>query len=343
MREFLKPEFEVNTVDHNKNYGRFVLDDLERGFGITLGNALRRVLLSSIPGSAVNGVTIQGARHEYSTLEGVLEDPTAIILNLKGLIVKIDSVDPKATRTLQLEVVGTGSGDDPKETAVTAKDIHCPGDVHILNPDLVIAHVAPQGVLKMAITVANGRGYSSSEENKAEYDYLSATASGDSFPIPTDSSFSPILKVNYTVEPCRVGHKSDYDRLVLEVWTNGAIDPAEAVSLAAKILIAHFQLFADVANATTDADAGKSIFAEKKNEKKGQAEDKPIEDLELSVRSYNCLKRAGISTIGELTNKSEEEMMKVRNLGKKSLKEVKDKLLSLGLNFRNENTQESDK
>lgn len=332
MREFLKPEFKVNTVDLKKNYGRFVLDDLERGFGITLGNALRRVLLSSIPGSAVNGVTIAGARHEYSALEGIVEDPTMIILNLKALVVKIDSEDPNATRTLQLEVVGAG----PKETVVTAKDIVCPGDVHIINPDLVIAHVAPSGALKMSIAVANGRGYQSADKNKKEYDYLNATTSGDSFPIPTDSSFSPIVKVNYSVEPCRVGHESDYDRLILEVWTNGAVAPQDAVSLAAQILIAHFQLFADIPTSTSDVKAA-TVFAAKKDEKKGESEDKPIEELELSVRSYNCLRRAGISTVGELTSKSEEEMMKVRNLGKKSLKEVKDKLTSLGLHFRNDN------
>lgn len=334
MREFLEPDIKVNAVDEKKNYGRFVIDDLERGFGITLGNALRRVLLTSIPGSAVNGVTIATARHEYSTLEGVVEDPIMIILNLSSLVVKIDSDDEKATRTLQLEVVGT----DPKETVVTAKDIICPGDVHILNPELVIAHVAPQGSLKMSITVANGRGFSSAEDNKKQYDYLNVNSSGDSFPIPTDSSFSPITKVNYSVEPCRVGHKSDYDRLVLEVWTNGAILPQDAVSLAAKILIAHFQLFADIPTSTINQDAESTvIFAKKESEKKNESEDKPIEELELSVRSYNCLKRASISTIGELTSKTEDEMMKVRNLGKKSLKEVKDKLLSLGLNFKNEN------
>lgn len=330
MREFIKPDFKVNAVDLKKDYGRFELENLERGFGVTLGNALRRVLLASIPGSAVYGVTIQGVRHEYSALEGIVEDPTMIILNLKGLVVQIDSNAEDETATLQLDVVGTGSS----ETVVTAKDIVCPGGVHILNTDLPIAHIAPGGALKMSIAVRNGRGYVSGEENKDRYESLSASVSGDTFPIPVDSSFSPILKVNYSVSPCRVGRESDYDRLVLEVWTNGAINPQDAVSLAAKILVAHFDLFANLPSST---DQSQSIFKDKANDKKGESEDKPIEEIELSVRSYNCLKRAGISTVGELCAKSEEEMMKVRNLGKKSLKEVKDKLVSLGLHFKNDN------
>lgn len=335
MKEFLEPDIKVNAVDEQKNYGRFVVDDLERGFGITLGNALRRVLLSSIPGSAVNGVTISTARHEYSTLEGVVEDPIMIILNLQELVVKIDEEEEgmDSTKTLLLEVVGV----DPNGTEVTAKDIICPSNVHILNPDLVIAHVAPQGSLKMSITVVNGRGFVSADDNKKLYPYLNVV-SNDAFPIPTDSSFSPIVKVNYSVEPCRVGHKADYDRLILEVWTNGAILPQDAVSLAARILMAHFEIFANITESTVSQDADSTvIFAKKQDEKKNESEDKPIEELDLKVRPYNCLKRASISTIGELTQKTEEEMMKVRNLGKKSLKEVKDKLLSLGLNFKNEN------
>lgn len=330
MREFLKPEFKVNTVDLKKDYGRFCLENLERGFGITLGNALRRVLLASVPGSAVYGVTIQGVRHEYCALEGVVEDPTRIILNLKGLVVKLDSENDDETATLQIDVVGVGD----QETVVTGHDIVCPTGVHIINPDIELAHVAPGGALKMTIAVCNGRGYVSSEENKEKYEFFSAITGGDTFPIPTDSSFSPILKVNYSVEPCRVGRESDYDRLVLEVWTNGAINPQDAVGLAARILIAHFQLFSELPSST---EPQPSIFVDKKADKKGESEDKPIEEIELSVRSYNCLKRAGISTVGELCAKTEEEMMKVRNLGKKSLKEVKDKLISLGLHFKNDN------
>lgn len=328
MREFLKPDFKVNSFDVKKDYGRFVLENLERGFGITLGNALRRVLLSSIPGTAVYRVTIQGARHEFSALEGVVEDVTTIILNLKGLVIKMDNEDDNVAEDLKLEVVGTSDGD----TTVTAADIYCPGGVHILNPDLVIAHVAPKGSLSMTISVRNGRGYVSSDENRLKYDY---SPEGDSFPIPVDSSFSPIEKVNYSVEPCRVGHASDYDCLVMEVWTNGAINPQDAIALAAQILIAHFELFSELPSSAEKS--APEIFADKKTDKKGENEEKPIEEIELSVRSYNCLKRAGISTVGELCAKTEEEMMKVRNLGKKSLKEVKEKLISMGLHFKNDN------
>lgn len=324
----LKPDFKVNSFDVKKDYGRFVLENLERGFGITLGNALRRVLLSSIPGTAVYRVTIQGARHEFSALEGVVEDVTTIILNLKGLVIKMDNEDDNAAEDLKLEVVGTSDGD----TTVTAADIYCPGGVHILNPDLVIAHVVPKGSLLMTISVRNGRGYVSSDENRLKYDY---SPEGDSFPIPVDSSFSPIEKVNYSVEPCRVGHASDYDRLVMEVWTNGAINPQDAIALAAQILIAHFELFSELPSSAEKS--APEIFADKKTDKKGENEEKPIEEIELSVRSYNCLKRAGISTVGELCAKTEEEMMKVRNLGKKSLKEVKEKLISMGLHFKNDN------
>jgi len=335
MKEFLEPDIKVSSVDLEKNYGRFVIDNLERGYGITLGNALRRILLSSIPGSAINGVTIIGARHEYSVLQGVVEDPIMIILNLQELVLKIDSNDEdvKSQRTLHLEIVGT----DPKETVVTAGDIICPHDVQILNPELVIAHVAPQGSLQMTISISKGRGFISAEENKAKYSYNKEITDGNSFPIPTDSSFSPIVKVNYSVEPFRVGNKSDYDRLILEIWTNGAILPQDALALAANVLIKHFEIIASIPEVTITQSADSNIiFAKRESEKKNENEDEPIENLELSVRSYNCLKRAQIHTIGELILKTEEDMMKVRNLGKKSLKEVKDKLLERGLNFKNE-------
>lgn len=332
MKEFQQPEFDPVVEEESKNYGRFVLEPLERGFGITLGNALRRVLLSSIPGAAVNGVTIKGARQEYSVLPGVLEDPTMIILNLKGLVVSILSAEDTAAYTLTLDVTNTGE----TEREVTAADIVCPGEVTIINTDLVIAHVAPGGNLQMAITVANGRGYASAEENKRNYDFLSATSSGDSFPIPVDSSFSPIVKVNYSVTPARVQRQTDFDKLVLEVWTNGAIDPKRAVAMAAEVLVQYFNLFVNMDDHISELSGDRNIFTSKTASQRSEAADKPIEALELSVRSYNCLKRAGISTIGDLTDKTEEEMMKVRNLGKKSLKEVKAKLVSLNLNFRNE-------
>lgn len=336
MKQFLKPEFKDNKIEEEKGYGRFELENLERGFGITLGNALRRVLLASIPGSAVYGVTIQGVRHEYSALDKVVEDPTMIILRLKSLVVKMDDDSEDASEILKLDVVGSGN----EETVVTAKDIICPGGVHILNPDLVLAHVAPDGHLNMSIFVRNGRGYISSEENRSLYEadlqFKSDIGDGNTFPIPVDSLFSPILKVNYSVEPCRVDKRSDYDRLVLEVWTNGAIMPQSAVALASQIMIEHFNLFKDMAEASENQPVN-DIFMESKADKKTESEEKPIEELDLSVRSYNCLKRAGISTVGELCNKTEEEMMKVRNLGKKSLKEVKEKLISLKLHFRNDN------
>lgn len=336
MKQFLKPEFKDNKIEEEKGYGRFELENLERGFGITLGNALRRVLLASIPGSAVYGVTIQGVRHEYSALDKVVEDPTMIILRLKSLVVKMDDDSEDASEILKLDVVGSGN----EETVVTAKDIVCPGGVHILNPDLVLAHVAPDGHLNMSIFVRNGRGYISSEENRSLYEtdlqFKSDIGDGNTFPIPVDSLFSPILKANYSVEPCRVDKRSDYDRLVLEVWTNGAIMPQTAVALASQIMIEHFNLFKDMAEASENQPVN-DIFMENKADKKTESEEKPIEELDLSVRSYNCLKRAGISTVGELCNKTEEEMMKVRNLGKKSLKEVKEKLISLKLHFRNDN------
>ena len=334
MKEFQQPEFEPVAEEESSHYGRFVLEPLERGFGITLGNALRRVLLSSIPGAAVDGVTIQGARHEYSVLKGVREDPTAIVLNLKALVVRIEAEEESATRTLTLDIVGNSD----KETEVKASDISCPSDVKILNPELVLAHVAPQGNLRMAITVTKGRGYVSAEENKMEHEYLSTVTDGDSFPIAIDSSFSPIVKVNYSVTPTRVQRKTDYDKLVLEVWTNGAVGPKQAVSEAASILVEYFQLFVRMdEHVASEQASGSSHFKGSSGSAKGnELRDKPIETLELTVRSYNCLKRAGIQTVGELIDKTETEMMKIKNLGKKCLKEIMEKLKSLNLSFRSE-------
>lgn len=355
--DFQMPEFrlpqpedqEVVSEEENRNYGRFVLEPLERGFGITLGNALRRVLLSSITGSAVVGVTIAGARHEYEVLKGVTEDPTMIVLNLKGLVVRLDESeeelnDKPVARVIKLDVVNDGD----IERKVTARDFegfttledgaffnHRCG-VEIINPDCEIATVAPGGKLKMSVFLGTGRGYSSAEENKARFnDQLGSVESGDSFPIPMDSSFSPIRKVNYSVIPTRVKRETDFDKLTLDVWTDGSVEAKSAVIEAAEILCQYFQLFVKMSDHLAP-DQAKSIFAQSDEDDKSESDDKPIESLELSVRSYNCLKRAGISTIGELTGKTEEEMMKVRNLGKKSLKEVKDKLTSMGLSFKNE-------
>ncbi|MCI2069153.1 MAG: DNA-directed RNA polymerase subunit alpha [Bacilli bacterium] len=315
MRPFANLTFEEAQTD-NPDYGKFTLTPLERGFGITIGNAMRRVLLSSIPGASVFAVSIENARHEFTSLDGVEEDVTAIILNLKSLVLKIDSADEDSVRVLSLDQVG------PK--TVTAGDLVCPSDVEVINPDLPIAHLAEGGHLQMTVQANKGRGYFTNEANKRITNFPIGT-------IPTDSNYSPIVKVNFSVEPTRVEHDTDYDKLVLEVWTNGALTPHEAVSLAAKILIAHLESFGNLA----DQSKSMEVFDNKPDASKNKLEDMTIEELDLSVRSYNCLKRAAISTVSELCSKSEEEMMKVRNLGKKSLKEVKDKLESMGLHFRN--------
>ncbi len=315
MRPFANLTFEEAQTD-NPDYGKFTLTPLERGFGITIGNAMRRVLLSSIPGASVFAVSIENARHEFTSLDGVEEDVTAIILNLKSLVLKIDSADEDSVRVLSLDQVG------PK--TVTAGDLVCPSDVKVINPDLPIAHLAEGGHLQMTVQANKGRGYFTNEANKRITNFPIGT-------IPTDSNYSPIVKVNFSVEPTRVEHDTDYDKLVLEVWTNGALTPHEAVSLAAKILIAHLESFGNLA----DQSKSTEVFDNKPDSSKNKLEDMTIEELDLSVRSYNCLKRAAISTVSELCSKSEEEMMKVRNLGKKSLKEVKDKLESMGLHFRN--------
>jgi DNA-directed RNA polymerase subunit alpha len=316
MRPFASLTFE-EIKSENPNEAKFVLSPLERGFGTTIGNAMRRVLISSIPGASMFAVEIEGARHEFTALEGIEEDCTAIILNLKELVLKIDSDDDDSARVLSLDVTG------PK--TVTAADIVCPADVKVINPDLVIAHVAEGGHLKMTIQANNGRGYLTNEMNKTLQNFPIGV-------IPTDSNYSPVVRVNFTVEPTRVEQDTHYEKLILDVVTNGGCTPHDAVVTAADILIAHFEKFQEVSK---DAEP-KNIFTPGPvvdDEKK--LIDQTIEELDLSVRSYNCLKRAGISTVGELIAKSEDEMMKVRNLGKKSLKEVKDKIESLGLHFRN--------
>lgn len=315
VKPFIKPEFSVAEYDSTNNKGKFVIEPLERGFALTLGNSLRRVLLSSLPGASVYAIEVEGARHEFSALEGVEEDVTMIVLTLKDLVLKIDSEDT-SSRKLEIDVKG------PAE--VKASDIACPSDVEIINKDLVIAHVAEGGKLKMTLYVREGRGYVTSEGNKERRGEQKVGM------IMTDSNYSPITKVSYEVEQTRVGHDASYEKLCMEVETNGSTTPQDAMALAAKMLIAHFEEFLKLDERTHDL----NVIEEPKEEAVDKFEDMTIEELDLSVRSYNCLKRAAISTIRELTQKTEEDMMKVRNLGKKSLKEVKEKLLAIGLSFK---------
>lgn len=309
MIEIEKPKIEC--VESSESYGKFVIEPLERGHGITLGNSLRRILLSSLPGAAVTSVKIDGVLHEFSTIPGVVEDTTDIILNLKELLLRIDCEEPA---TLRVDAKGEGE--------VKASDIDVPSNVEILNPDLHIATLADDGRLEMEIVVAPGRGYVPAERNKVEGAPIGV--------IPVDSIFTPVRKVNYQVEDTRVGQVTDYDRLILEVWTDGSIKPDEAISLAAKILMEHLKLFVGLTEMPEDVE----IMVEKEEDEKDRVMEMTIEELDLSVRSYNCLKRAGINTIEELTRKTESDMMKVRNLGKKSLQEVKEKLAALGLSLR---------
>ncbi|MCH5180802.1 MAG: DNA-directed RNA polymerase subunit alpha [Erysipelotrichales bacterium] len=316
VNPFTKISFETAEFDGNTNYGKFVVGPLERGFALTIGNSLRRVMLSSLPGASVFAIEVEGARHEFSALDGVEEDVTMIILSLKDLVLRIDSED-SSTKRLELEVEGPA--------VVTAADLVVPSDVTVVNPDLVLAHVAEGGKLKMSLFARNGRGYVTSEGNKAL-----RTGNQVVGTIATDSNYSPITKVNYEVKPTRVGHNANYENLELEVWTNGSVLPQDSVALAAKILVAHFEEFLILNEITRDM----NIVAEPVEQATNKYEDMTIEELDLSVRSYNCLKRAGIATVLELTQKTEEDMMKVRNLGKKSLKEVKEKLLAIGLSFK---------
>ena len=311
MIEIEKPTIECVYSNDDPNYGKFVVEPLERGYGTTLGNSLRRILLSSLPGLAVTSVKIDGILHEFSTIPGVKEDVTEIILNLKKLAVRLTGENEKR---VVINEVG------PKE--VTAADIIKDSDIEIFNPELHIATLDEDTTLVMEINLARGRGYVPAEMNKDENTLISM--------IPTDSIFTPVRKCNFTVENTRVGQVTDYDKLILEIWTDGSITPSEGVSIGAKIMQEHLKLFVDLNDSAEVMD----ILVEKPGNPATQALEMTIEELELSVRSFNCLKRAAINTVEELTMKSEEDMMKVRNLGKKSLDEVKHKLEELGLSLR---------
>lgn len=311
MIEIEKPTIECIYSNEDPNYGKFVVEPLERGYGTTLGNSLRRILLSSLPGVAVTSVKIDGILHEFSTIPGVKEDVTEIILNLKKLAVKLNGEN---TKRVLINAIG------PKE--VTAADILGDSDVEIFNPELHIATLEENATLIMEINLARGRGYVPAEMNKDENTPISV--------IPTDSIFTPVRKVNFTVENTRVGQVTDYDRLVLEIWTDGSVTPSEGVSIGSKIMQEHLSLFVEL----TDSAEGMEIMVEKEENQQEKALEMTIEELELSVRSFNCLKRAAINTVEELTHRSEEDMMKVRNLGKKSLDEVKHKLEELGLSLK---------
>ncbi len=315
MIEIEKPRIEAVDLAADGTYGKFVVEPLERGYGTTLGNSLRRVLLSSLPGVAVTSVKIDGVLHEFSTVEGVKEDVTEIVLNIKNLIMKINGDAPKV---VYVEAEG------PCE--VTAGSIKCDSEVEILEPDTHIATIGEGGKLFMEITLDKGRGYVPAERNKQIMKPVIGV-------IPVDSIYTPVVKVNYTISDTRVGQITDYDKLELEVWTNGTISAQEAVSLAAKIITDHLQLFVDLSGETY---AGDSIMVEKDDKGKEKALEMTIEELDLSVRSFNCLKRASINTVEDLINKTEDDMMKVRNLGRKSLEEVINKLASLGFSLRDE-------
>lgn len=315
MIEIERPRIETEEISNDSTYGRFVVEPLERGFGTTLGNSLRRVLLSSLPGVAVRSIKIDGVVHEFSTVPGVKEDVTEIVLNIKGLVAKLHCDGPKT-----VEVAAEGP------CVVTADAIKCDSEVEILNPDLHIATLGEGAKLYMEIVLDRGRGYVSGERNKQN---MPQGVIGE---LAVDSIYTPVLKVNFNVENTRVGQSIDYDKLTLEVWTNGVITAQEAVSLAAKVLTDHLNLFVDL------SDKGKSteIMVEKDDKGKEKVLEMTIEELDLSVRSFNCLKRAGINTVEDLISKSEEDMMKVRNLGRKSLEEVIWKMASLGFSLRKE-------
>ena len=313
MLRFEKPEYKITEYIENNHYGKFELEPLERGFGTTIGNALRRVMLSSLPGSAITSVKIEGVMHEFQKIDGVVEDVTAIVLALKSIVIKNHSEDDKVIRLYA-----------DKEGAVTAGDIEKDADIEIINPDLVIANLVKGGKLEMEMTVSNGRGY---VDSKANQQLLGENKVGV---IAIDSLYSPIERVSYEVESARVGQNENFDKLIMNVYTNGSITPEEAVALSAKILIEHFNILTDL-NSISDISG---LMAEKKVDTITKTLETPIEEIEFSVRAYNCLKRAGIQTVQELAQKSEEEMIKVRNLGKKSLKEVIDKVKEMGLKFR---------
>ncbi len=313
MIEFEKPNIECLEVDDTNNYAKFVCEPLERGYGVTIGNSLRRILLSSLTGCAITSVKIEGVLHEFSSIPNVVEDVPEIIVNLKNVRLKFTENEEKVMR---INFKGEGE--------VTAADIVTDGTVEILNPDLHIATVSEGGQLIMELTADMGRGYSPSEKNKKPNQDISV--------LPIDSIYTPVKKVNYQVKNTRVGQMVDYDKLIIEVWTDGSLKAHEALSLAAKVMTGHLELFIDLSEATRNT----QVMIEKEESKKEKVLETSIEELELSVRSFNCLKRAGIATVEDLTNRSENDMMKVRNLGKKSLDEVIAKLHSLGLNFAEE-------
>lgn len=313
MIEFEKPN--IHKVEETDNYGKFVVEPLECGYGTTLGNSLRRVMMASLPGAAITSIQIDGVLHEFSTVQGVTEDVTQIILNLKKVSLKIESEDAK---DLELDVKG------PAE--VTAGDIQGDGDVTILNPDLHIATVADGAELHIMMTADKGRGYVPADQNKLR---LSGLEIGT---LPIDSIYTPIERVNYTVENTRVGQSNDFDKLTLDVWTDGSLTPTAAISLAAKILTEHLEMFVNLTEEAKDA----KVMVEREETHQEKVLDKTIEELDLSVRSYNCLKRADIQTVKDLTERTEADMMKVRNLGQKSLEEIKLKLADLGVGFRQE-------
>lgn len=315
MFDFEKPNIQIVEISEDQKKGRFVCEPLERGYGNTLGNSLRRIMLSSLPGTAVSQVKIDGVLHEFSSIEGVKEDVTEIIMNIKSLAIKNLDLGGEA-KTAYIDFEGDG--------VITAADIHCDQDIEIINKDQVIAHVSGgSGRIYMELTITSGRGYISSDKNKNEDSPIGTIA--------VDSIYTPVERVNMLVENTRVGQMTDYDKLTLDVYTNGTIAPDEAVSLAAKVLSEHLKLFIDLSENAKTAE----VMIEKEVDEKEKAMDKPIEELELSVRSYNCLKRAGISTVSELCNRTSDEMMKVRNLGRKSMDEVIAKIHELGLQLKN--------
>ncbi len=321
-KPFQRTAFKVAKVVEEDNYGKFVIEPLDRGYGLTIGNSLRRILLSSLPGASVYAIEVEGARHEFSALPGIEEDVTAIVLNLKELVLKIDDEDNEP-KCLELDVKG------PK--VVTAKDIELPALVSVVNPDLVIAHVAEGGHLKMVLYARNGRGYVTSEMNKPDRKTQKERGLSSVGLIATDSNYSPVVRASYSVEPTRVGHDSHYDKLTLEVETNGSMKPQTAVALAAEMLVVNLKPFVELEERVEEM----NMIQEEEVVVEDKLDNMPIEELDLSVRSNNCLKRANILTISELTQKTEEEMMKVKNLGRKSLKEIKEKLAERNLSFRN--------
>ena len=316
MLKFEKPEYKVKEYVRDNFYGKFEIEPLERGFGTTLGNALRRVMLSSLPGDAITSIKIDGVAHEFQKIDGVIEDVTAIVLNVKSIVLKNHSND--YNKVLRLEKTGP--------CTITAADIETDADIEIFNPDQVICTLAEGGSINIELTIGNGRGYVRAEENNKLFDKNKMNV------IAVDSSYSPIERINYEVEPARVGQNDHYDKLILEVWTNGSITPEESIALGSRILIEHFNVLADLNEIADET----GLMIAKVEDPNVKILETSIDDLDLSVRAYNCLKRAGITTLKDLVSKSENEMMKIRNLGKKSLKEVMDKVKDMGLNFRNE-------